>query len=142
MEAGRARWQHGIGWGATWGLSGARMPALGCAPVLALVTPEHPQGHGVAGAARATGKEPREGREEVQKHQGCGAKEVGFALSITHGVAVGAQGNRKETKSCGAGGPSDLPTHPWLLHALPIISMPTWEAGGSLQFYPTPKWTL
>lgn len=63
-STGLAGWlscQMGIGWG--W--DPCKVPALSCALVLALVTPEHPQGHGVAGAARAMG-----GRDGVQKHPG------------------------------------------------------------------------
>lgn len=72
-----------------------------------------------------------------RNHRARGAEGVGFALPIPSGCRGSQQ--LGQTRSCRAGVPLSCP------HTLgcstPTHHLDTWEAGGSLQFYPTPKRT-
>lgn len=116
----------GIGWG--W--DPARVGALSCARPQPRRW-QHQRHQSTAGATGWQGQPEPLGPSNERVDTGSrntraqGDEGVGFALSITSGC--GGSHSRVQTRSCRVGSPSDLPTDPWLLHALPTISVPTWE---------------
>lgn len=116
----------GIGWG--W--DPARVGALSCARPQPRRW-QHQRHQSTAGATGWQGQPEPLGPSNERVDTGSrntraqGDEGVGFALSITSGC--GGSHSRVQTRSCRVGSPSDLPTHPWLLHARPTISVPTWE---------------
>lgn len=82
---------------------------------------------------------PRGGRNGVQKHQGCPAQLKAREQVLASPPPAGLMATRQGPGAVGLGAPPAPPSpHPQLLCALPITSLSSWEAGGSLQFYPTP----